>query len=667
MKKITVSVLSATLMLFMVFSTSAFAADEDTATTQSIGVQYVTHIQNKGWETDWKTNGALSGTTGESLRLEALKIELTGAYPADANIQTYVHVQNKGDIGPFDMGKLSGTEGEGLRLESIKLVLNNLPGYVLKYNVQVQNKGWLKDENDNTNWFVGGDAAGTAGQGLRLEGIKIVLIQTSDLTKYNTALAAITESDYQTESWAAYQTVVAANVVTMANSQTEIDNATAAITAAQSSLVKKGDLSVYNDTLATAKEADYTAVTWAAYKTVVDANIVTEANTQDKINAATIAIISAQKKLVKVADMTAYQAALAAVSQENVISGWNAYKTVLDAYVMTNQNTQAEIDTATAAILTAQKNLTFYADMAAFDKAIALYVEYGADANDAPYTTTTWDAYVAKCETYGTLKNGAWGYDVISKTSDQDKVDVAAEDINQAVLKLATAANLMKMNAAKALKITDGPYALTSYNTYIKDIRVTTITDISTATLKGYSQALVDGYTNTLLALQNEILKIGSDVTSYDEVLTQVKEADYTTASWTIYKAVLVANEVTSDNTQAEVAEAVENISTAQKSLICTAAYVLDNVNINTAAFEIQNVNDNIVTQATALLTAAGFDTADYTVTFTRVDTGGTAVINKSTGLITNIGNGTATVKFIITPVDSTVAATTANVVLVLK
>jgi hypothetical protein len=59
----------------------------------------------------------------------------------------------------------------------------------------------------------------------------------SDLTAYNTAVNAKAEVDYTSESWTAYQVVITANVVTTTNSQTEVDNATSNITAAQANLV----------------------------------------------------------------------------------------------------------------------------------------------------------------------------------------------------------------------------------------------------------------------------------------------------------------------------------------------------------------------------------------------------------------------------------------------
>ncbi|WKY44008.1 MBG domain-containing protein [Eubacteriaceae bacterium ES2] len=144
---------------------------------EAIGVRYCTHIQDYGWENDWLSDGALSGTVGQSKRLEALKIELTGDVPEGAGIETSVHVQNYGNLGPFAMGTEAGTSGQGLRMEEITLNLVNLPGYTLYYNVQVQNKGWLKDESDVSNWFVSGQTAGTRGQSLRLESIRIKLVK----------------------------------------------------------------------------------------------------------------------------------------------------------------------------------------------------------------------------------------------------------------------------------------------------------------------------------------------------------------------------------------------------------------------------------------------------------------------------------------------------------
>ena len=61
----------------------------------------------------------------------------------------------------------------------------------------------------------------------------------ADLTAYNAALASVSESDYTEDSWTTYKAVVNANVVSVENTQTEVNTATANITAAQGSLVTK--------------------------------------------------------------------------------------------------------------------------------------------------------------------------------------------------------------------------------------------------------------------------------------------------------------------------------------------------------------------------------------------------------------------------------------------
>lgn len=67
----------------------------------------------------------------------------------------------------------------------------------------------------------------------------------SDLTLYNAALASVVEKDYTTDSWAIYQAVVKANLVTDKSNQGAVDEATVAIIAAKANLVKKSKEPVF--------------------------------------------------------------------------------------------------------------------------------------------------------------------------------------------------------------------------------------------------------------------------------------------------------------------------------------------------------------------------------------------------------------------------------------
>jgi uncharacterized protein YjdB len=75
-----------------------------------------------GWM-DWAADGALSGTTGQSLRLEAIQIELTGDDADLYDVYYQVHAQNFGWLDWAKNGDSSGTAGYGCRLEGIKIVV----------------------------------------------------------------------------------------------------------------------------------------------------------------------------------------------------------------------------------------------------------------------------------------------------------------------------------------------------------------------------------------------------------------------------------------------------------------------------------------------------------------------------------------------------------------
>lgn len=133
-------------------------------------VSYSTHVQTYGWMSV-VTNGALSGTEGESKRLEAIRITLNKA-PYRGGIIYSTHVQDYGWLTEVSNGKISGTVGESKRLEAIRIRLTGEMAvhYDVYYRVQVQDFGWL-------DWVKNGATAGTTGQSKRLEAIEIKLIE----------------------------------------------------------------------------------------------------------------------------------------------------------------------------------------------------------------------------------------------------------------------------------------------------------------------------------------------------------------------------------------------------------------------------------------------------------------------------------------------------------
>lgn len=132
-------------------------------------IEYRTHVQNVGWQS-LVADGAVSGTEGKSLRLEAIEVStITQNYNLGVKYKT--HVQNIGWQNFVADGALSGTEGKSLRLEAIAIELTGTDAdlFDVYYQVHAQNVGWM-------GWASNGQQAGTAGFGYRLEGIRIEIV-----------------------------------------------------------------------------------------------------------------------------------------------------------------------------------------------------------------------------------------------------------------------------------------------------------------------------------------------------------------------------------------------------------------------------------------------------------------------------------------------------------
>ena len=107
------------------------------APASTYGVTYDTHIEKRGWDKSVKV------VTGDSIAVETM-----------------------GDAG------ISGTIGRGLRVEAIKIELTgkDKDKYDVYYKAQVQSYGWL-------DWVKNGEISGTVGKSKRLEAIQIKLVK----------------------------------------------------------------------------------------------------------------------------------------------------------------------------------------------------------------------------------------------------------------------------------------------------------------------------------------------------------------------------------------------------------------------------------------------------------------------------------------------------------
>lgn len=134
------------------------------------GVFYQSHVQTYGWQ-NWVENGQLSGTSGQSKRLESICIQLRNM-GASGNIEYKTHIQTYGwEKNWTKNGAASGTSGQSKRLEAVQIRLTGemAKKYDVYYRTHAQTYGWL-------GWAKNGEKAGTEGLSKRLEAIEIQLV-----------------------------------------------------------------------------------------------------------------------------------------------------------------------------------------------------------------------------------------------------------------------------------------------------------------------------------------------------------------------------------------------------------------------------------------------------------------------------------------------------------
>lgn len=146
---------------------------------------YRVHVSDFGW-LGWTKNGQIAGTTGLAKNIEAIEVRLvpTGAQLPATGIPSYIslpslasqaYITGEGWTKSVGNGEIVGTTGKAKTLEALKIdVPSQLTGSV-SYSVHVSNVGWMNSVTDNA-------TAGIIGQGQKLEAIKISL--TGDLSKY---------------------------------------------------------------------------------------------------------------------------------------------------------------------------------------------------------------------------------------------------------------------------------------------------------------------------------------------------------------------------------------------------------------------------------------------------------------------------------------------------
>jgi hypothetical protein len=143
---------------------TAIAIAAASLSAQASNICYSVRVQGDSNFRPEVCDGTIAGTTGQSLRLEQIKIR---GMESGANVCYRVHVQDIGWAPKVCQNTVAGQKDK--RIEAIEIVDTGLPANLgVYYQVHVQNYGWMPIRWD-------GGLGGTTGKSLRMEAIAIAV------------------------------------------------------------------------------------------------------------------------------------------------------------------------------------------------------------------------------------------------------------------------------------------------------------------------------------------------------------------------------------------------------------------------------------------------------------------------------------------------------------
>ncbi|TQI79267.1 hydrophobic W protein [Serratia fonticola] len=136
----------------------------------SKGINYETHVSKVGWMNNVK-DGAISGSTGYKLPIEAIKIIFMNGN-INGSVEYRAHIAGVGWANWVKSGQIAGTTGQSKAVEALQAKLTGEAAnyYNLEYQAHVAENGWLS-------WVKDGQTAGTTGQKKSMQAIKMKLVR----------------------------------------------------------------------------------------------------------------------------------------------------------------------------------------------------------------------------------------------------------------------------------------------------------------------------------------------------------------------------------------------------------------------------------------------------------------------------------------------------------
>ena len=364
------------------------------------------------------------------------------------------------------------------RYEGTNLTQGDQNGFISKYKVEVSmdNEEWTKVAEGSwepkDGWLTADFTEPTEAKYVRITGVETMSngeVKTSDMaiaelrvrvakgeepekvdkTALQEAIEAageMKEAEFTPNSWKAFKEALdAAKAVEKDEkaTQTDVNEALAALEAAKGALVKKADKTELNKAMEAAgklNEADYTTGSWEAFEKALEAAAAVQKDenvSQASVKAATDGLNEAMEALVKKANKTeldkTIKAAEALNKDDYTADSWKVFAQELaDAYTVSRNAdaTQAEVDEACKALKAAREALVEKEEPSVpenVDKAAAqkYYDDCLAYYEKDDYTADSWKVYA---EAMDDLK-AALADEDISKEDLQAAVDAVAKAV----------------------------------------------------------------------------------------------------------------------------------------------------------------------------------------------------------------------------------------------
>ena len=137
----------------------------------SYSLAYSTHIGYVGWSNGVSQN-TISGTTGQSKNIEALRIDNSASLLGDVSLICSAYVKGSGWVNNITPGSTCGTTGQSKSLEAIKFSLSGTAAnkYDVYYKIHVSWLGWQE-------WAKNAEVAGVPDSNRSLEAVIVKLVE----------------------------------------------------------------------------------------------------------------------------------------------------------------------------------------------------------------------------------------------------------------------------------------------------------------------------------------------------------------------------------------------------------------------------------------------------------------------------------------------------------